>query len=163
MHFLEFSLTCILTPFFFCYAKLEKRAWAPLHVWWNSHWPIHTARFDVLSININPLYKADPIPNIHQNDFNFIMADEGAGIWGASIDDDGIGHSKDIGISESSERPASLERRESKPAPRLFDDLGDAGWGSPDGDQPSFDKQPPVTPAAPSHSQEDAEFEDALT
>ncbi|PWN33613.1 uncharacterized protein FA14DRAFT_63832 [Meira miltonrushii] len=91
------------------------------------------------------------------------MADEGAGVWGASIDDDGVGQSQKIEIGESSERPATLERRESKPAPRLFDDLGDAGWGSPDGDQPSFDKPAPITPTAPSQSHADPEFEDALT
>lgn len=91
------------------------------------------------------------------------MADEGAGVWGASIDDDGVGHSQKIEIGEGSERPATLERRESKPAPRLFDDLGDAGWGSPDADQPSFDKPPPITPTAPAQSQADPEFEDALT
>lgn len=93
------------------------------------------------------------------------MADEGTGIWGTSIDDDGglENTSRIKKDGENSERPTSLERRESKPAPRLFDDLGDAGWGSPDVDQPSFDKSPPITPIAPSKSQADAEFEDALT
>lgn len=91
------------------------------------------------------------------------MADEGAGIWGASIDDESGVHSEKNVIGQPSERPATLERRESKPAPRLFDDLGDAGWGSPDADQPSFDKPPPITPIAPAQSKVDPEFENTLT
>lgn len=60
------------------------------------------------------------------------MADEASTIWGAQEEEGG-----------SPTQTPALDA-EQKPAPRLFDDLGDADWGLPERDQTPFATEQPT-------------------